>query len=67
MLPPRPWEAATPNPPRRVTVQTGYTLREMAGKPAETSACGPLTITRLVKDDGRALIMYARKTDSNSK
>jgi hypothetical protein len=39
----------------------------MAGKPAEPSACGPLTITRLAKDDGRALIMYVRKTDSNPK
>jgi hypothetical protein len=39
----------------------------MAGKPAEPSACGPLTITRLAKDDGRALIVYACKTDSDAK
>jgi hypothetical protein len=39
----------------------------MAGKPAESSTCGPVTITRLVKDDGRALIMYALKTDGRPK
>jgi hypothetical protein len=39
----------------------------MAGKPAEPSTCGPVTITRLVKDDGRALLVYALKTDGRPK
>jgi hypothetical protein len=35
----------------------------MAGKPAEPSICGPVTIIRLFKDDGRALIVYALMKD----
>jgi hypothetical protein len=56
-----------PEPPHRFRRPRPVYPDEMAGKPAEPSACGPLTITRLAKDDGRALIVYACKTDSDAK
>lgn len=42
-----------------------HTSQKLDGKDKRSESFGPIELTRYVKDDGRALILYTHRHDSN--